>query len=230
MVRPSVPDVTAWPDTSLDAWIRAGVRHYSGRFPRLWTHSISAVADVQLYDLPAHAVSVSTVEFPAGRFPAQYLVPVEPLDSRMQTGGAAYTLIGTDDGGVAIQNGRLLLAPVVAGGETLTVGYRAPHPEPLTDVAVLTVPDQYLGILVQYCVWSAMQAKLTGEVAEPYRNMGLVGQLTESVAAAWELLGEMMAAAYALTLDATAEIVEDVEETAVSAVVVWRDENTERIY
>jgi len=218
-VRTSIPNLTVWPDTLLDVWIKAGIGHYSERFPRLWMNSITAVADTQSYDLPANATSIETVEFPAGEDPASYLLAVNRVDSRMLIGDDVYAITGTDDGETAVQNGRLTIAPVVAGGETLTIGYRAPHPAPVNDESVITVPDQHMGILVQYCSWSAYQAQLAAEVAEPYRNMNLVGQLTKAVESAWSILDDLMAGVTVL-------------ETAVtsSSVVVWDNENTERIY
>ena len=147
--------VTEWKRETLEAWVSAGIRDYSTRFPRLLNYQLSKLSGQRLYYLQQDCVSIRSIHDNAA---GVYLLRRSYLDPNFTDG--YYDVIETGDAATD----RLMLGETPTAGGVLDVWYGAVHDaEPTT----LTVPDGHLDILMLYVIWRASLARREQSLHEP---------------------------------------------------------------
>lgn len=195
LIRLTVADTTQWPDATLNAWIDAAIRLYAAHRPRRLHTTLTLTTGVQAYDLPAGTVAVVTVEYPAGRAPAEY-IPYAYPDSRRFLGGACcFTVTGLADDIAPDADSapaRLIFAETVTTGETAVVEYLGPHTLPAADADLLTVPDRHVEALTAYVAFAAAAQLEHDEAAAISADTIVLSQLGEHARRAWNRYRDVM--------------------------------------
>jgi hypothetical protein len=156
-IRLTLTGSAAWPDASLDAWIKDAIRFYSLEFPRTWRHTQAMTTGTQAYAVPGgHGfMSVLSVEYPSGQTPAEYLLQVAESSADFASGGEFYALRGVADS-ISDQKddtaaAYIVFAQTVATGKSAVITYAGAHPLP-------TVADDDAQITVPVAHWEALYA------------------------------------------------------------------------
>jgi hypothetical protein len=192
-LRLALPDLTAWPNASLDAWVQDAIRFYSLEFPRRWRHTQSLTTGTQAYDLPGgHGFSsILSVEFPAGQDPPKYVAQVEEDSPQFASGGDFYALRGVSDA-IADQKddtaaGYIVFAQTVATGESANITYYGAHPLPTAgdDDAQITVPVAHWEALLAFVDFRAHWELETDEALSVSTVSIVLAQLGQEARRAW---------------------------------------------
>jgi hypothetical protein len=61
------------------------------------------------------------------------------------------------------------------------VDYLAEHDDNASENMVLTIPDQYLNVLTEYCIYRAWTSRLSKEIANPSAFIRNIDQITEAM-------------------------------------------------
>jgi hypothetical protein len=121
--------------------------------------------------LPSDFVKIVSVEYPIGDDPPTYLTRRSHQSPEFQA-GEFYDVVADHDTG----SGSLLwIGPVVTSD--VRVNYLALHDYAASESMVLTIPDQYLNILTEYCAVRAWEERLSSEIANPTAHASTISQI-----------------------------------------------------
>ncbi|OQA43203.1 MAG: hypothetical protein BWY52_01954 [Chloroflexi bacterium ADurb.Bin325] len=191
-LRLALADETTWPDSTLDAYIAAGIRLYSAHFPRWQRTELALVAGQQTYDLPGGdgLQAVVRVELRAAGRPPRSLAWADEDAAIFRAGGPVYAVRGA---GEEAGPGQLVLAGPVHDGETASVDCLTMHALPAEDDARLSVPDAHLEAITAYVQYAAQQQAAIAAEAGAAADGGLaLGLLKDAAAQAWQRYKEVL--------------------------------------
>jgi len=156
-VRAALPSVFKWPDATLDGWILDAIREYSGYLPRLWRHELALTTGTQVYDVPSDngALSLESVEYPAGETPPEFLARSEEWSAAWLRGERVYALRGVATTTLLdedVAQGQIVFCETVATGETAALNLRGLHTLPALDTDQVSVPPAHWRAILAYCV------------------------------------------------------------------------------
>lgn len=184
-IRLALPDATAWPNATLDAWIQDAIRFYSMEFPRLWRYILTLATGTQAYTSPGgHGfLSVQSVEYPYGQSPPEYVTQVDERSTQFAAAGDYYALRGAADT-LAIETdlaaAYIVFAETVTTGQFAVITYYGLHPIPTAgdEDAQITVPAAHWEALIAFVDFRAHWELETDEaltVPTVSNNLELLG-------------------------------------------------------
>jgi len=136
-----------WSQAEIEGWILEGIKELNNHLPRVITAAISCSADERKYDLPSDFLSMLSVEYPTAEDPPKYLLR-RPYTHRQFWGIAGfYDVIARGNNEDADE---VWLSEKPEAGQTITILYEGEHDFGLTSSEVLTVPEQYHNILINF--------------------------------------------------------------------------------
>ncbi len=161
--------------------------------PMVEDHTIGAT-EAYGYDLPADFREVISVEYPINQQPPEYLLRKNRLDPDFYIDSSYYDIDHnyTDGRGWTIYFSGLKTGHV-------KVQYLANHDTALTDSdeSLLTIPDEYIGILIAMIVCRAYRERLSAYMRDPTAHTNLIYQMTEMVKRAEDNYNQLLSAAVA---------------------------------
>ncbi|MDX1664832.1 MAG: hypothetical protein R3272_13655 [Candidatus Promineifilaceae bacterium] len=160
-----------WSQATIEALAVDAIREYSTHFPRRRSTTISAVADQNVYALPADFQSLVSVEYPAGEDPPAYLKRLDYQDAGFWLSADHFDIVDLAD---ASDTAELWLAADPAGTETIAVYYNADHDASLASADPLTVAERHETILILYVIWQAQLILQHNEEQNPTSNSSLL--------------------------------------------------------
>jgi hypothetical protein len=192
-LRIALPDATAWPNNTLDAWIQDAIRFYSVEFPRKWRKTQTLTTGTQSYALPGgHGfMSVVSVEYPSGSSPAEYVEQVAEDSEEFASGGDYYALRAVADSITDQKDdtaaGYIIFAETVSTGQSAVITYYGAHPLPTVadDDAQITVPPQHWEALFAFIDFRAHWELETDEALNISTVSIVLAQLGQEARRAW---------------------------------------------
>jgi hypothetical protein len=163
-LREILPDLSQWPDATLNAWIDDGIQAYSAYFHLQAQVQVEVTsAGEREYDILTNLGALETfhgvtrIEYPMGQDPPRFLQKLAETSPNF-LGGPYYDVRG----GMTI-----VLGEEPALGESLVVWYLRDHVLPVMDGSTLSVPDSHLDALRLYVIWQAIRELEMGEALSP---------------------------------------------------------------
>ena len=191
-LRLALPNATAWPNATLDAWIADAIRFYSLEFPRRWRYTLTLTTGTQAYALPGgHGfMSVESVEYPSGSSPPEFVQQVEESSAQFASGGDYYALRGIADTTAIASDtaaATIVFAETVATGEYAIITYRGLHPIPTagSDSDQITVPTAHWEALIAFVDFRAHWELETDEALSVTTVSIILAQLGQEARRAW---------------------------------------------
>ncbi len=177
LIRVVLPDVTEWPDASLNQWITDAVRDYSIYFPRKVELIDDCVAGQRSYTVSTPAVfqGVVSVEYPYGQTPVRFLKRKNYQEPGFE-GGPYYDVI--------LESGTIWIGETPTAAQDYRCVYLANHTPPALDTTALTMPDSHVDALKLYAVWMAALEVETSLLPSPTIDVYLITQLKNNVSMA----------------------------------------------
>jgi hypothetical protein len=191
-LRLTLTSATDWPDATLDKWIADAIRFYSLEFPRTWRKTQTLTTGTQAYSLPGgHGfMGVTSVEYPSGSSPQQFLQQVDERSVEFASGGDYYALRGVADT-TAIESdtiqGTIVFAETVTTGESAIITYAGAHaiPTAADDDAQITVPAAHWEALYAFVDFRAHWELETDEALSVSTVSIILAQLGQEARRAW---------------------------------------------
>ena len=153
-------------------WLIEAIREFP--ILRPMTADLTFVAD-HYHDLPADFIEIITVEYPIGEDPPRFNIRRDHTDEDFESD--YYYDIDKD---YADGTGHLLWMGQVVASD-VRINYLAPHDTAAAEGMVLTIPDQYINILEEYCVIRAWTERLSTEIANPTAHASTISQINQAV-------------------------------------------------
>jgi hypothetical protein len=194
-IRLNQPDITAWPDATIDGWIRQAIRFYSAHYPRRWRHTLSLSTGTQSYDLPGEHgfAGIVSVEYPAGETPPRYLSQAAEWWAGFQIGYNVYALRGVaDDAAPDNAAGQIVFAEAVATGQQAIIEYLGDHQPPAADNDLITVPPGHLEAITAYVRFAGLAEFEIDEATTITDSALILSQLGQEARLAWNRYKEIM--------------------------------------
>ena len=138
-------------------------------------------ADGHSYDLASDFREVISVEYPISQTPPEYLSRMNELDPAFYSSAAKYDVIHNYADGSGYT---LYLSDLILTGEHVVVNYLTSQQTSgmLDNSAVLvTVPDQYIHIIVAYVTAKAYRWSLGKNMVSPTAHSSIIAQMTDMV-------------------------------------------------
>jgi hypothetical protein len=178
-VREILPDVTMWPDASINAWIQEAIRDFSGYFPLERSGLLDLAAEQRVYEVSeiyyggspgeedalyaTDVVGVVQVEYPYGEDPPRFLSRKQ--ESAGIVGEAVFDVRGNPPG-------ELVLGEKPADGEQARVVYTCGHVIPDDDGDTITVPSNRQEAIIEFVRWQAIrEAEMNETMAPDTKNL-----------------------------------------------------------
>lgn len=171
-IRHALDDVAeaTFSDAEILSWINEAIKEYSQHLPRTGTASLATVANTRTYSLPWDAIGISTVEYPAGENPPEYLIRM----SRKRPSFSRFDYYDFLPSGDLTNYPVLLLSFDPQPAEAIEVTYQHPHDSELTATSYVTVPSEHHHVLTQYVMFAAARQLQANEEAAPTSNSSLL--------------------------------------------------------
>lgn len=193
--RTLLASTTAWPDTTLDAFIQDAVRFYSIDFPRLLTHTITCTKGTYTYDLTTghNLRTILRVQLEG-----EQLTEVDPASDLLDSGGLYYAITPPDDtlaGDEDAYPGSITIAPDADTGDHLTITYTSNHRVPVASEGVdyITVPQSHWEALIAFVDFRCHWRLESDEAVTPDNTSIILSQLGDNSRRAWNRYREIIA-------------------------------------
>lgn len=157
-------------EDDLLVWLNEAIREYSQHFPRAAEVIIAAEEGETRYALPADAIAVMGVAYPAAAEPPAWLARRGHRSAGF-AGARAYDVAWTRD---LTEAPELLLGFAPAAGSSLAVRTARPHNSALSAAGNVTVPAEHHHVLIQYVLFAAARQLQAREQAAPTNNSSLL--------------------------------------------------------
>lgn len=168
------PAEATWSRTSeVWFWLAEAIREFPILRPR--QSDLTFSPDDHQEPLPADFIEIVSVEYPIGADPVRYHTRRAHQSANFNSGD--YYDIVRDH---ATGSGWVLWMGQSIASE-VRVNYLAPHDTNVSEGMVLTIPDQYLNILTEYCFVRAWQERLSTEIANPTAHASTISQINAAL-------------------------------------------------
>jgi hypothetical protein len=164
LVRTVIPNVTVWPDATLNSWINDAIRDYSNDFPLNEQASKLLAAGIRKYQVAftRHLINILMVEYPVLETPPSYL---KRLDRRHPAFDGSKVYDWYRDG--KNHDAYVVLGETPTAGQAMALTLRTVHNMPTNDDFNLTLPDNHIEALKLFCLWQAAKSVEMSEGADP---------------------------------------------------------------
>jgi hypothetical protein len=171
-IRLVLTDTDLWPDATLNVWIDDAINDYSKSFSLRDESTVQTAegqARVQLSTSTKPILEIVSIWYSAKDIQLKYM---DMRDPRFAGGGYYY-----DWRYVLYQTSADIYFGFTpeATGIPVKVQYETVHVKPISDISLITVPDNHVAALHAFVVWKAIQML---EVDDVIRAAGLVAEVT----------------------------------------------------
>ncbi|MBN2148704.1 MAG: hypothetical protein JW726_15055 [Anaerolineales bacterium] len=184
-----------WARATVMQWVNEAIRDFPIGKPT--DTVITCTAGTYAYDLPAGFREITKVEYPTSQDPPEYLVRKSHQDPDFWADDIYYDV----DRDYTSESGhQLWISADAATGATVNVNYLADHTSTLTEYSTITVPDQYLGVLMLHVRKTAYAERLAYQIGTPTAHTSTIQQTSNAYQQAkseYEKAVELMLAALA---------------------------------
>lgn len=158
-------------------WLIEAIREFPILRPMQEDISEIGVGDIHTLSLPADFKEIISVEWPVDQTPPRYHLRRNRLEADFYDGDT-YDIERDYESG---SGWTLWMGQPIPPGEVVRVDYLAMHDTSATEIMVLTVPDQYLNILTEYCIIRAWTERLSTEISNPTAHATTIAQINSTI-------------------------------------------------
>jgi len=172
------PTNQQWIRATLIMWAKEAMRVFPILRPN--QDSYLFVGSTHTVELPADFREIVSVEYPKNQDPPVYLKRMNWLDQDFYSTEQNYDV----DHDYADGTGWVLyLSRLMVADDTLNINYLATHETDLDDDSadLITVPDEYVNILIAYVIMKAYRERLSAYMQDPTAFTQVVAQMVEAV-------------------------------------------------
>jgi hypothetical protein len=162
-----------WDQTTVESWVKEGLRDYNIHLPRRRLASINVSAGTRKYDLPDDFRELLSVEYPSGEDPPVYLERRSHRDDNFWGLTGYYDVIYLED---ATDQSQIWISetPGSATGVSMSIIYQANHDLEPQSATTLTIPVTHEPIVIEFVIWRAWIELLAAEQQSPTSNSSLL--------------------------------------------------------
>ncbi len=141
---------------------------------------VTFLARVYENPLPADFREIISVEYPVGKLPPVYLVRMNRFDPSYYETDDHYDI---DRAYLSGTGWTIWFSHHMESGEIVNINYLANHDIDMEDdpACYITVPDEYVNILVQYVVCKGYRERLGAYMQDPTAHTSIITQMYEMV-------------------------------------------------
>lgn len=172
------PGETTWSRTmEVWYWLIEAIREFP--ILRPMQSDLTSVTATHTLALPSDFKEIIAVEYPTAESPPRYHVRRSRLEVDFYD-GEYYDIDRDYDSGAGWN---LWMGQTVAAAAAVRVDYLAMHDTNAGENMVLTIPDQYLNILSEYCIIRAWTERLSSEIQNPTAHAATIAQINATLEA-----------------------------------------------